>query len=75
MDAIKKITKNNPFAPSSLDPFKQPSFWRPEKNNKIIHFQTNTEFKEPKTITKKQIELVTKQFENSYNYSIEAGFD
>ena len=72
---VKKISKKNSFAPSALSPFNQPSFWRPNIKNNIVHFQTKTQFKKPKKISLQEANIIIKQFEKSCSYAMQAGFD
>ena len=60
---------------SALAPFPSESFWRPKKNNRIVHFQTNTEFQTPKEIDRHQISSILDSFATSCKLAEEAGFD
>ena len=71
---VKKISKTT-LAPSSLKPFNQPSFWRPNYKNSIVHFQTKTKFGKPKKISVNQADTILNQFEKSCEYAMQAGFD
>ena len=42
---VKEVTKTKVLAPSSIKPHDLRSFWRPEQDGEIIHFQTKTKFK------------------------------
>jgi len=72
---VKKISKKNSLAPSPLNPFNQPSFWRPNIKKKIVHFQTKTQFKKPRQISIKEANIIVQQFEKSCSYAMQAGFD
>lgn len=72
---VQKISKGKSLAPSSINTFNQPSFWRPRVKNNIVHFQTNTRFKRPKKISLDKANVIIKQFEKSCDYAMKAGFD
>ncbi len=71
---VKKISRTT-LAPSSLKPFNQSSFWRPNYKNSIVHFQTKTKFGKPKKISINQADIILNQFEKSCEYAMQAGFD
>jgi len=72
---VKEITGGKVFGPSAIKSYNQTSFWRIIKNGKICHFQTNTEFKKPAEVSKKRIQIILKQFENSCKLAMKARFD
>jgi len=72
---VPEISENAPIAPSAIRPEGEPSFWRPEEDKKIVHFQAKTPFVEPKKMELDDIERVLNDFELSCRLAVEAGFD
>lgn len=72
---VKKVTGGIVLSPSAIKPDDQISFWRRLHKKKICHFQTNTEFKKPKKMSKNEINRVINQFKDSSDLAIKAGFD
>ena len=72
---VKAVSKVEPLAPSEVISYTGASFWRPEKEGKIMHFQTDTPYEQPKAMDKEDIDRVIKQFARSCQLAEEAGFD
>jgi len=72
---VPQISDAEPMAPSAIRPEGSPSFWRPEENGQIVHFQTKTPFVEPKKMELDDIERVLSDFEYSCRLAVDAGFD
>lgn len=72
---VQEITKTNTVSPSNIEPENQISFWRRKKNEKIIHFQSQSSFKKPNRLKIKDIKKIEESFINSIRLSELAGFD
>ena len=72
---VKEVTKTNPVAPSSIKTFSSKSFWRPEENGEILHFQTRTPYSIPTELTIEHIEKIISQFALSCQRAERTGFD
>jgi N-ethylmaleimide reductase len=73
--SVPEIGKGIPLAPSAIKPQGQASFWRPNINGEIVHFQSNTPFVEPKEMNYEEIDRVLFDFQESCRFSALAGFD
>lgn len=72
---VKEITGVSPVAPSAIKTFDSKSFWRPEVDGAIVHFQTMTPYRRPKKMSEEQISEIIEQFAASCSLAEEAGFD
>ena len=72
---VPEITGGQTLSASSLAAHPNPSHWQPEKEGRIVHFQTNTVFQNPEAMDHGQINVLAKQFAASCALAQEAGFD
>lgn len=72
---VSKLTNGRVLAPSAIKTHDAQSFWRPQVNGEIVHFQTKTPYKTPSEITESEINTVIQDFKKASSLAIKAGFD
>ncbi len=72
---VKEICETTPLAPSAIKPLGRPSFWSPEVNGELVHFQTQTPYVEPLPMSDTDIERIVLDFQNAARLAADAGFD
>lgn len=73
--SVKEICGMKPVSPSAVSLGNSTSFWRPLTDNKVVHFQTNTEFETPRELDINRIQEIIEEFKNSCVLAEKAGFD
>jgi len=73
--SVKEITGTKVLSPSPLKALGGKSYWRPEKDGEIVHFQTGTNFEAATEISLKEIKEVIDQFAKSCALAEQIGFD
>jgi len=72
---VKEVAGFPPVSASALPPDKGLSFWRPDIDGEVCHFQTKTPFQVPRELSTKEIKTVIKQFAKACAFAEKAGFD
>lgn len=72
---VEEVTQTHVVCPSSVPSFNYPSFWRPQIEGQVVHFQTLSEYKKPKELSKIAIRNIILDFVNSAKLAEIAGFD
>ena len=72
---VPEISNGRPIASSELVPGGSNSFWRPELNGEIVHFQTLTPYVKPRTASPQDISRISNDFQAAIRLASEAGFD
>ena len=72
---VQEVANTEPVAPSPVKTFQGKSYWRPEKEGDILHFQTQTPFTVPRALNKEEIQNIVQQFASACELAEKAGFD
>tara|TARA_B110000459_G_scaffold196919_1_gene239635 strand:- start:5384 stop:6463 length:1080 start_codon:yes stop_codon:yes gene_type:complete len=72
---VPEITGGKSLSSSAIAPLGSESFWRPKKNDEIVHFQTETPFLVPTEVDSNQIKSLIYEFTQSCLLAQKAGFD
>jgi 2,4-dienoyl-CoA reductase-like NADH-dependent reductase (Old Yellow Enzyme family) len=72
---VPEITGDKTLSSSAIAPLGSESFWRPKRNDEVVHFQTGTPFLVPTEVDSNQIKSLISEFTQSCLLAQEAGFD
>lgn len=72
---VPEICGRTPIAPSAIKPGGERSFWRPEVDGQLVHFQTQTPFRTPQEMHPEDIDRVLEDFSTACQLAVAAGFD
>jgi len=72
---VPEICGCTPIAPSAIKPGGERSFWRPEVDGQLVHFQTRTPFQTPREMHSEDIDRIVEDFATACRLALAAGFD
>lgn len=72
---VSELTNGKVLAPSAIKPLNASSFWRPEIDGKVVHFQTLTPYPTPIEMSIDETLSIIDDFANAAKLAMETGFD